>query len=261
MSEHILTIDGVSKSFGGLKAVNGATMHVKRGSVTALIGPNGAGKTTLFNIISGFIKPESGSIAFAGREVAGWAPHRVEHLGLVRTFQIARAFGKLKVLDNVMLGATAHPGERLAAAVFTPWVGRRHERRVRVEALELLDRVGLAEKADDYAATLSGGQKKLLELARALMTRPTMVLLDEPMAGVNPTLGRRLLTDLEDLRRDHGLTILFVEHDMDVVMGVSDEIIVMSQGAVIIQGTPGDVRADQRVVDAYLGTDEEEYAL
>ena len=260
MSEHILTLDGVSRSFGGLKAVSGATMTVRAGSVTALIGPNGAGKTTLFNIVSGFIKPDAGSIVFGGQQVAGWAPHRVEHLGLVRTFQIARAFGKLKVLDNVMLGATGHPGERLAAAVFAPWAGRRHERRARADALNLLERVGLADKADDYAATLSGGQKKLLELARALMTKPKMVLLDEPMAGVNPTLGRRLLTDLEDLRRDEGLTILFVEHDMDVVMGVSDEIIVMSQGAVIIQGRPDEVRSDQRVVDAYLGTDDEEFA-
>ena len=261
MSEPILTLDGVSRRFGGLKAVDGATMRVKAGSVTALIGPNGAGKTTLFNIVSGFIKPDAGSIAFTGREVAGWAPHRVEHLGLVRTFQIARVFGKLKVLDNVMLGATKHPGERLSAAVFMPWVGRKHERTVRSDALALLERVGLADKADDYAATLSGGQKKLLELARALMTKPKMVLLDEPMAGVNPTLGRRLLTDLEDLRREQGLTILFVEHDMDVVMDVSDEIIVMSQGSVIIQGTPDEVRNDQRVVDAYLGTDEEEYAV
>ncbi len=260
MSESILTLEGVSRRFGGLKAVDGATLSVRIGSVTALIGPNGAGKTTLFNIVSGFIKPDAGSITFDGRQVAGWAPHRVEHLGLVRTFQIARAFGKLKVLDNVMLGATRHPGERLASAVFTPWVGARHERRVRADALALLERVGLANQANDYAATLSGGQKKLLELARALMTKPKMVLLDEPMAGVNPTLGRRLLTDLEDLRREHGLTILFVEHDMDVVMGVSDEVIVMSQGGVIIQGTPEAVRADQRVVDAYLGTDDEEYA-
>ena len=256
----LLTVSGVVRHFGGIQAVDGASLEVRPGTITALIGPNGAGKTTLFNVISGFVAPQAGTIRFDGHEIAGKPPHRVQRLGLVRTFQIPRALSKLKVLDNVILGAGRHPGERLSVAMFAPWLGRQREQSARVDALAILERVGLASHADAYAATLSGGQKKLLELARALMTRPKLVLLDEPMAGVNPTLGRKLLADLDTLRREDGLTILFVEHDMDVVMGVSDEVVVMSQGMTIVQGPPALVRTDKRVIDAYLGTDDGEAA-
>jgi len=248
-------VDGASISFGGLHAVDGASFSVRAGSITALIGPNGAGKTTLFNIVSGFLRPDRGSIRFAGREIAGLPPHRIARRGLVRTFQLTHVLGKMKVLDNVMLAAQNQPGENLARAIFLPLTGRRRDRAIREEALAVLDQVGLAKMAGEYAATLSGGQRKLLELARALMTRPRMLLLDEPMAGVNPTLGRSLLAKIQDLRATQGMTVLFVEHDMEVVMGVSDTVVVMAEGKVIAEGPPSAVRVDQRVVDAYLGAE------
>jgi branched-chain amino acid transport system ATP-binding protein len=248
-------VEGIQRRFGGLQALDGASFSVRPHTVTALIGPNGAGKTTLFNVISGFVAPDAGTIRFDGEEIAGRAPHEIARRGLVRTFQLTRVFGKMKVLDNVVLAAKDQPGENLAQAVFRPRRSRRREHEVRERALAMLDTVGLAEKADDYAATLSGGQRKLLELARALMAEPRMVMLDEPMAGVNPTLGRRLLAYLDERRDRVGMTILFIEHDMDVVMGVSDEVVVMSEGRVIAQGPPDLVRTDPRVVDAYLGTE------
>jgi branched-chain amino acid transport system ATP-binding protein len=228
---------------------------VRRGSITALIGPNGAGKTTLFNIVSGFLRPDGGSVLFAGREIAGLPPHRIARMGLVRTFQLTHVLGKMKVLDNVMLAAQDQPGENLARAIILPLAGWRRDRAIREEALAILDQVGLARMAGEYAATLSGGQRKLLELARALMTRPRMLLLDEPMAGVNPTLGKDLLARIQDLRATQGVTVLFVEHDMEVVMGVSDEVVVMAEGRVIAEGPPDVIRTDRRVIDAYLGTE------
>jgi len=243
----------VRKRFGGLQAVDSAGFEVRRGSMTALIGPNGAGKTTLFNLVSGFLRPDAGRICFDGQEIAGRPPHVIARGGLVRTFQLTRVLAKMKVLDNVVMAAPEQPGENLAISLFAPLRGRRVEKRLRREAMVLLDQVGLASHADAYAATLSGGQRKLLELARALMARPTMLMLDEPMAGVNPTLGRRILEYLETLRPM--VTILFVEHDMPVVMDVSDEVIVMAEGRVIAHGAPETVRADQRVIDAYLGVE------
>jgi neutral amino acid transport system ATP-binding protein len=251
----LLVVEDVRRRFGGLHAVDGAAFEVRAGTVTALIGPNGAGKTTLFNVVSGFLRPDGGRIAFEGRDIAGRSPHVIARMGLVRTFQLTRVLAKMKVLDNMMLAAPDQPGEKLYNALFRPVRTRRREREVRAQALELLERVGLASHANEYAAPLSGGQRKLLELARALMARPTMVMLDEPMAGVNPTLGRRLLVYLDELRDEEGLTVLFVEHDMDVVMGVSDEVVVMSEGRVISQGPPEAVRNDRRVIDAYLGAE------
>ena len=232
--------------------MDGATFTVRRGSITSLIGPNGAGKTTAFNLITGFADHDAGSVLFNGRDVSGLRSDQRARAGMVRTFQLTRVLGKMRVIDNVMLAAPDQPGERLATALWPPrW--RARETEVREQALEMLDSVGLAAKADNYAAELSGGQRKLLELARALMANPTMVMLDEPMAGVNPTLGRELLASLDRRRRDTGLTVLFIEHDMDVVMGVSDEVVVMGEGRVITQDHPEAVRRDQRVIDAYLG--------
>jgi neutral amino acid transport system ATP-binding protein len=235
--------------------VDGATFAVREGSVSALIGPNGAGKTTVFNLLTGFIRPEGGTVIFDGEDITGRRPDLLAERGMVRTFQLTRVFAKMKVIENVMLAAPEQPGERLGSALLRPRRWREREAEVREQALEMLGEVGIHTHADEYAATLSGGQRKLLELARALKTEPRLVLLDEPMAGVNPTLGHRLLDYLARLREERGLTVLFVEHDMDVVMGVSDEVIVMAQGQVIARGAPEEVRADSAVIDAYLGTE------
>jgi neutral amino acid transport system ATP-binding protein len=241
--------------FGGLQAVAGATFDVRAGSMTALIGPNGAGKTTAFNLLTGFIRADSGAVRFAGTDIFRERPDRISRLGMVRTFQLTRVLSKMTVIDNVMLAAPDQPGMQLHNALFRRSAWRAREAEVREEAMTLLAEVGIEKHAASYAATLSGGQRKLLELARALMTHPRLVLLDEPMAGVNPTLGRRLLDYLTRLRSERDLTILFVEHDMDAVMERSDEVIVMAEGAVISRGHPDEVRRDARVIDAYLGAE------
>ena len=249
----ILEVEGVRKHFGGIHAVRGASFEVKRGSITALIGPNGAGKTTLFNIVTGFYRPDAGRIVYDGTSIFGKRPYSIARRGMVRTFQITKALAAMPVIDNMMLAAAEQPGEHLPTLILRPMAGRKREAAVREQAMRLLATFNLDSKADDYAGTLSGGQRKLLELARALMPEPRMVLLDEPMAGINPTLGRRLLEHMEELRERDGVTFLFVEHDMDVVMNHSDEVVVMGQGETILVGTPDEVRADQRVIDAYLG--------
>jgi branched-chain amino acid transport system ATP-binding protein len=252
-AEPIFAAQSVVKRFDGIKAVNGATMTVAKGSITALIGPNGAGKTTFFNVITGFYKPDAGSALFLDNGILGRPPHSIAQLGMVRTFQITKALARMPVIDNMMLGAQDQPGESLAGVVFRPAASRRREKEVRAQAMELLDTFNLTKLADDYAGTLSGGQRKLLELARALMARPRFLLLDEPMAGINPTLGRRLLDHMQRLRSDEGVTFLFIEHDMDVVMNHADRVIVMAEGRVIADGEPHEVRSDQAVIDAYLG--------
>jgi neutral amino acid transport system ATP-binding protein len=250
----LLRVAGVVKRFGGLVAVDGATFEVEERSITALIGPNGAGKTTLFNLVSGFLKPERGSVLLGDRRIDGRPPHAVNRLGLVRTFQTPKALTRMSVLENVQLAAPRHPGEQLWRLVTTPLAARRREREVEERARDLLRLVRLDGLAGDYAGTLSGGQRKLLELARALMTEPRLVLLDEPMAGVNPTLALQLLEHMDALREELGMTFLLIDHDLEVVMSVSDRVIVMDQGRVIAAGTPAEVRADPLVVDAYLGT-------
>ncbi len=241
--------------FGGLQAVAGATFSVREGSMTALIGPNGAGKTTAFNLLTGFIRADGGAVRFAEHDIFRSRPDVISRLGMVRTFQLTRVLSKMTVIDNVMLAAPDQPGMRLGNAIFRRRAWRAREVEVREEAMALLAEVGIEGHAEAYAATLSGGQRKLLELARALMTHPRLVLLDEPMAGVNPTLGRRLLDYLTRLRSERGLTVLFVEHDMEAVMDRSDEVIVMAEGAVISRGRPDQVRSDPRVIDAYLGAE------
>ena len=249
----IFEAEDIVKTFGGIHAVDGATMSVREASITALIGPNGAGKTTFFNVITGFYRPDRGRAVFAGREVHGRPPYMVARLGMVRTFQITKALARMPVIDNMMLAAPDQPGERLLNVVFRPAAWLRREREVREQAIELLDVFNLTRLADEYAGALSGGQRKLLELARALMTRPRFLLLDEPMAGINPTLGRRLLDHMQRLRAEDGVTFLFIEHDMEVVMNHSDRVIVMAEGRVIADGSPHEVRRDQAVIDAYLG--------
>ena len=251
-SDPILTVDGVRRTFGGLTAVDVDHLEVQRGTITALIGPNGAGKTTLFNLLTGFDQPNAGTWTFDGQRVSGRPAHRIAQLGMVRTFQLTKALRKISVLENMMLGAVDQRGERFLAAIL-PWVWRSQEAAIRTRALGLLDRFNLGHMRDDYAGTLSGGQRKLLEMARALMVEPTLVMLDEPMAGVNPALVESLLGHIRELR-DSGMTVLFVEHDMDVVMGISDWVICLAEGRVIAEGPPAAVATNPAVIDAYLGT-------
>ena len=249
----ILEVERVEKRFGGVRAVDGASFGVERGTITALIGPNGAGKSTLFDIVSGFERASGGAVRLDGRSIHHLPAYAIARRGLVRTFQMTKTLNVMSVLDNMLLAAPDHPGERLSAWLVRPFAARRREREARARALELLGTFELGGHAGEYAGTLSGGQRKLLELARVLMLAPRLVLLDEPLAGVNPTLGRRLLEHIEEMRTRDGTTVLFVEHDMEVVMNHSDRVIVMAQGRVIAQGSADDVRKNETVVEAYLG--------
>ena len=248
----ILVIDELRRSFGGITAVDIDHLEIERGAITALIGPNGAGKTTLFNLLTGFDRPDGGSWAFDGRPRPGRRPHEMARAGMVRTFQLTRSLGRLSVLENMMLGVPAQRGEHLHAALWRA-IWRAQERDVEARASSMLARFDLARVADDYAGTLSGGQRKLLEMARALMTEPRLVMLDEPVAGVNPALTESLLVHIRELR-EAGMTVVFVEHDMDVVMDISEWVVVMAQGRVIAEGPPSEVVTNPDVVDAYLGS-------
>ena len=247
----ILVADGVTRRFGGLTAVDVAHVELQRHAITGLIGPNGAGKTTFFNLLTGFDSADSGTWSLDGRDLSGVPAHKVARRGMVRTFQLTKALARLTVLENMMLGATGQRGESFLGAFARP-VWKRQEADIAERAHELLRRFKLDAKADDFAGGLSGGQRKLLEMARALMTEPKLVMLDEPMAGVNPALTQSLLEHVHGLR-DDGMTVLFVEHDMDVVRDVSDWVVVMAQGAIAAEGPPDVVMRDPAVIDAYLG--------
>jgi neutral amino acid transport system ATP-binding protein len=252
----ILVADGVTRRFGGLTAVDVDHLEIQRGVITGLIGPNGAGKTTLFNLLTGFDQPNAGSWTFNDRSLAGVAAHRVARRGMVRTFQLTKALSRLTVIDNMKLGATKQLGERIGPALIKAlWGGQ--EREIEARADELLERFKLLEKREDYAGELSGGQRKLLEMARALMVEPELVMLDEPMAGVNPALVQSLLGHVTSLR-DEGMSVIFVEHDMDVVMNISDWVVVLAEGAVIAEGPPSAIMKNSAVIDAYLGSEHDE---
>jgi neutral amino acid transport system ATP-binding protein len=248
----ILVADDVTRHFGGLTAVDVDHLEVQRGAITALIGPNGAGKTTFFNLLTGFDKPNSGSWTFNGRPLAGLPAYRVARRGMVRTFQLTKALSKLTVIENMRLGATGQRGESVLRALLAP-LWRSQENAITDRADELLARFMLDAKREDFAGSLSGGQRKLLEMARALMAEPELVMLDEPMAGVNPALTQSLLGHVKALREE-GMTVLFVEHDMDMVRDISDWVIVMAQGRIVAEGPPAEVMADPAVIDAYLGS-------
>ncbi len=241
----------VTRTFGGLKAVDVGHFEIQRGVITALIGPNGAGKTTFFNLLTGFDKPDTGSWEFNGKSLSGVPAYKVARLGMVRTFQLTKVLSKLTVIQNMLLGATGQRGERFLSSLFKPlWAAQENDNTKRAD--DLLARFKLDAKREDFAGSLSGGQRKLLEMARALMVDPELIMLDEPMAGVNPALKQSLLEHVKSLR-DEGRSVLFVEHDMDMVRDISDWVIVMAQGQIVAEGTPAQVMADPAVIDAYLG--------
>lgn len=256
----ILTVDHIERRFGGMTAVHVEHLEVERGAITALIGPNGAGKTTFFNLITGFDQPSNArrligggdaSWSFNGKTMTRTAASQAARAGMVRTFQLTKALGRMTVLENMLIGANNQPGENLLVGLFKPlWVKREKENIERAE--ELLARFKLDTKKQDMAGDLSGGQKKLLEMARALMSNPAMIMLDEPMAGVNPALTQSLLDHIQALR-DEGTTVLFVEHDMHMVRHISDWVVVMAQGELIAEGLPEEIMTSSAVVDAYLG--------
>ncbi len=248
----LLQLQQVRKSFGSLRAVDGVDLQVHAGHITGLIGPNGAGKTTLFNLIAGTLAPSVGEISFQGRRIDGHAPDQIFRRGLARTFQVPRPFPQMTVLENLMLVPTHQAGEQFWNNWLRPGVVARQERVARDKAMAVLETCALAAKANDLAGRLSGGQHKLLELARVLMVEPQLILLDEPAAGVNPALLETLVERIQALHRA-GMSFLVIEHNMDLVMRLCAPIVVMVQGQVICQGDAQTVRGDARVLDAYLG--------
>jgi branched-chain amino acid transport system ATP-binding protein len=249
----ILRVDELVKRYGGLTAVNYASFAVGRGTITGLIGPNGAGKTTTFDIIAGAQKPTAGGITYEGRDVTGMATHELFHLGIVRSFQIPREYGRLTVIENLMVAPPGQPGESVWATWFTPGRCLAREREVMDRAEETLAFLGLAHLRDELARNLSGGQKKLLELGRAMMTDSKLVLLDEPGAGVNPTLMNKIVEMIRRLNAERGYTFCIVEHDMDLIARLCDPVIVLVEGKVLTEGPFAQVSRDARVIDAYFG--------
>ncbi|MBD1844181.1 ABC transporter ATP-binding protein [Cyanobacteria bacterium FACHB-63] len=248
----VLAATGLMKSFGGIKAVNNAAIEVLPGSITGLIGPNGAGKTTLFNLLSNFISPDQGKVLFDGEAIESLQPHEIAQRGMIRTFQVARVLSRLSVMDNMLLAAQKQTGENFINTWLFSKRIRQEERENRDRAMEILQSVGLAAKANDYAGALSGGQRKLLEIARALMTRPKLVLLDEPAAGVNPTLINQICEYIQ-YWNSQGLTFLIIEHNMDVIMSLCDRVWVLAEGTNLAEGSPAEIQSNAKVLEAYLG--------
>ncbi len=249
----MIVIQDVVKYFSGHRAVDHCSFEIAEGSITGLIGPNGAGKTTLFNIIAGFLQPDAGKVFLRGRDVTGFPPHRLFHLGLMRTFQIPHVFGRMTVLENLMVVPAHQGGENLVVSWLAWGRVRDQEKAIREKAEKVLDFLEITHLRDELAGNLSGGQKKLLELGRTMMTEPDVILLDEPGAGVNRTLLGKLSADIQRLNREHGYTFCVIEHDMDLIARLCDPIVVMAQGKVMVEGTMDQIRRDPEVLDAYLG--------
>ena len=249
-----LEVESLRKTFGGIVAVDDISFDVEEGTLTGLIGPNGAGKSTTFNLITGMLDPDSGTVRFDGEDITGMEPYEVSNQGLARTFQIARELEEMTVLENMMLAPTGQIGESLWRSVLPITRGdvREQETEQLERVWEVLDFCEIDHLADEYARNLSGGQRKLLEMARALLTDPDMLLLDEPFAGVNPSLEKRLLKHIHELRED-GYTFLIVEHDMDLIMQNCERVIVMHQGRILEDGTPAEIKESEEVIEAYLG--------
>ncbi len=252
MANEILRIEGVRKGFGGLLAVDGCSLSVQEGMIVCLIGPNGAGKSTLFDLISGFVRPDSGSIIFSGKEIGYLPAYEIARLGLIRTFQIPRALMRMTVLENMMLGSQNQLGEKIFAPIVCPGRVQAEERSIEKKAEEILKFFDLLRMKDEYAGSMSGGQKKMLEMSRALMADPRLLLLDEPFAGLNPALSERLIERIKKLR-ENGLTIMLIEHAIPYVLALSDELYVLNKGAILASGRPDQVISDPRVFEAYLG--------
>lgn len=248
----LLAASGLSKSFGGIKAVDNAQIEVAQGSITGLIGPNGAGKTTLFNLLSNFSRPDRGRVIFDGEPIQQLQPYQIAQQGMVRTFQVARTLSRLSVVENMLLAAQKQTGENFWQVWFQAQQVKKEERQLRLEAIALLESVGLAHMANEYAGALSGGQRKLLEMARALMTQPKLILLDEPAAGVNPTLINQICDRILAWNRE-GMTFLIIEHNMDVIMSLCDRVWVLAEGSNLAVGTPAEIQRNTQVLEAYLG--------
>jgi len=248
----LLSVERLRKHFGGLMAVNGASFGVREGSITGLIGPNGAGKSTLFDLVTGVTRPDRGAVRFAGRSLTGLPPDAVARAGVARTFQTPRIFPAMSTWENLLAAGPRHPGESLLGGLFMGRAARRRERALERRAAELLAFLGLEREAARAARELSGGQRKLLSLGRALMTEPRLLMLDEPAAGVNQTLTRTLMQRIRDVNAG-GVTVLVVEHDMDLIMQLCETVVVMHQGSVLAVGTPEEVQRDPQVLAAYLG--------
>lgn len=253
-SDLVIDVQSVSKSFGGLKAVNNCSLSVRRGSITGLIGPNGAGKSTLFNIVAGNIIPDSGKVIFDDQDVTGMQPHALFRIGMLRTFQIAHEFSQMSALENLMMVPGDQPGERLLDNWFRPRLVRSRETEVRKKALEVIDFLKLGHVRDELAGNLSGGQKKLLELGRTMMVDAKVVLLDEVAAGVNKTLLNDLADNIERMNRELGYTFFVIEHDMDLIGRMCNPVIVMAQGEKIAEGPMSEIRANPAIVEAYFGS-------
>ncbi|MBD1924440.1 ABC transporter ATP-binding protein [Microcoleus sp. FACHB-831] len=252
LQPQLLLASGLCKSFGGIKAVNDAEIQVAQGSITGLIGPNGAGKTTLFNLLSNFIRPDKGRVIFDGEQIQDLQPHQIAQMGMVRTFQVARVLSRLSVLENMLLAAQKQTGENFWKVWLQPQLVVQEERQLRERAMTILESVGLEKKAHDYAGALSGGQRKLLEMGRALMTNPKLILLDEPAAGVNPTLIKEICDRIVNWNRE-GMTFLIIEHNMDVIMSLCDRVCVLAEGTNLAAGTPKEIQSNSQVLEAYLG--------
>ena len=248
----LLSAKGLSKSFGGIRAVNNAYLDVPQGSITGLIGPNGAGKTTLFNLLSNFIRPDKGEVFLDGQPIHQLPPYQIALKGCVRTFQVARVLSRLTVLENMLLASPGQTGENFLKVWFQGAKIRQQEQENRLKALDILDSIGLGEKAQDYAGALSGGQRKLLEIGRALMTEPKLILLDEPAAGVNPTLIGQISDHIIEWNRQ-GITFLIIEHNMDVIMSLCHHVWVLAEGTNLADGIPSEIQKNERVLKAYLG--------
>lgn len=248
----LLSAKGLSKSFGGIRAVNNADLDVPQGSITGLIGPNGAGKTTLFNLLSNFIRPDKGEVFLDGQPIHQLPPYQIALKGCVRTFQVARVLSRLTVLENMLLASPGQTGENFLKVWFQGAKIRQQEQENRAKALDILDSIGLGEKAQDYAGALSGGQRKLLEIGRALMTEPKLILLDEPAAGVNPTLIAQISDHIIEWNRQ-GITFLIIEHNMDVIMSLCHHVWVLAEGTNLADGIPSEIQKNERVLKAYLG--------